>query len=173
VTARNTPPISRNPDYRSTRKTDIMPLARFLHIVGLAIWIGGMFFAYMALRPVAASRLEAPQRLALWEGVFGKFFAWVWLAVALILASGFYMMREIGRPPPYVSAMFIIGIVMMLIFAHVFFAPYKRLRRAVSAQDWPAGGTALAQIRKMVGLNLLLGFVTIACGALGPLLNGA
>lgn len=147
-----------------------MPIAKFLHIIGLAIWIGGMFFAYTTLRPVAADRLEAPQRLALWEGVFGKFFAWVWLSVALILASGLYMMMKIGRPPSYVSAMFIIGIVMMLIFAHVFFAPYKRLRRAVAAQDWPAGGAALAQIRQMVGLNLLLGFVTIACGALGPLL---
>jgi uncharacterized membrane protein len=150
-----------------------MLIAKFLHIVGLAVWIGGMFFAYMALRPVAATRLEASQRLALWEGVFGKFFSWVWLSVALILASGFYMMMKIGRPPSYVSAMFIIGIVMMLIFAHVFFAPYKRLRRAVAAQDWPAGGAALAQIRQMVGLNLLLGFVTIACGALGPLLGGA
>jgi uncharacterized membrane protein len=150
-----------------------MPIAKFLHIVGIAVWIGGMFFAYTALRPVAASRLEAPQRLALWEGVFGKFFSWVWLSVALILASGFYMMMKIGRPPSYVSAMFIIGIVMMLIFAHVFFAPYKRLRRAVAAQDWPAGGAALAQIRQMVGPNLLLGFVTIACGALGPLLGGA
>jgi uncharacterized membrane protein len=147
-----------------------MYLARFLHIIGLAIWIGGMFFAYMALRPVAAARLDAPQRLTLWEGAFGKFFAWVWLSVALILASGLYMMMQIGRPPLTVSAMSVIGIVMMLIFAHVFFAPYKRLRRAVAAQDWAAGGAALAQIRKMVGLNLLLGFVTIACGALGPLL---
>jgi uncharacterized membrane protein len=147
-----------------------MYLARFLHIIALTVWIGGMFFAYMALRPVAAARLDAPQRLMLWEGVFGKFFFWVWLSVALLLASGLYMMMQIGRPPLPVAAMGVIGIVMMLLFAHVFFAPYRRLRRAVTAQDWTAGGTALAQIRRMVGLNLLLGLVTIACGALGPLL---
>lgn len=148
-----------------------MIIAKFLHILGFTVWIGGMFFAYMALRPVAALRLEPSQRLPLWEGVFDKFFAWVWLSVALILGSGLYMMMLIGRPPLYVSTMMGIGIVMMLIFAHVFFAPYKRLRRAVAAKDWPAGGAALGQIRKMVGLNLILGLVTIAVGSLGSLVR--
>jgi uncharacterized membrane protein len=127
-----------------------------------------MFFAYMALRPVAATRLAPEQRLPLWEGVFGKFFPWVWLSVALILASGLYMMAQIGKPPVSVATMFVSGVVMMLIFAHLFFAPYKRLKRAVAAQDWKAGGTALGQIRMLVGINLILGLVTVTIGALGP-----
>jgi uncharacterized membrane protein len=146
-----------------------MVIARFLHIVGFTIWIGGMFFAYMALRPVAAVRLDPPLRLSLWEGVFGKFFSWVWLSVALILASGLYMMAQIGKPPVYVGAMSVVGIIMMLIFTHVFFAPYKRLQRAVTAQDWPAGAAALGQIRMLVGINLSMGLVTMAFGTLGPL----
>ena len=36
-------------------------------------------------------------------------------------------------------------------------------------QDWPAGGAAMAQIRTLVMVNLFLGLVTIAVGALGPL----
>ncbi len=148
-----------------------MIIAKFLHILGFTIWVGGMFFAYMALRPVAALRLEPSQRLPLWEGVFAKFFAWVWLSVTLILGSGLYMMAQIGRPPLYVSAMFGIGLIMMLVFAHVFFAPYRRLRRAVEAKDWAAGGAALGQIRKLVGANLILGLMTIAMGALGPSLG--
>jgi len=147
-----------------------MIFAKFLHILGFTIWVGGMFFAYMALRPVAAARLEPPQRLPLWEGVFGKFFPWVWLCVAAILGSGLYMMAQLGKPPLYVSAMFGLGILMMLLFAHVFFAPFKRLKRAVAAQDWPAGGAALGQIRILVGINLTLGLVTIVVGALGALL---
>ncbi len=146
-----------------------MLLAKFLHIFGFTVWVGGMFFAYMALRPVAAGRLEAPQRLQLWEGVFGKFFAWVWLAVLLILGSGLYMMGALGRPPAYAMLMAVVGVLMMLIFAHVFFAPTRRLRRAIAAQDWTAGGGALGQIRKLIGLNLVLGLLTIAIGALGPL----
>ncbi len=147
-----------------------MIFAKFLHILGFTIWVGGMFFAYMALRPMAATRLEPPQRLSLWEGVFGKFFPWVWLCVATILASGLYMMVQLGKPPMYVSAMFGLGIVMMLLFAHVFFAPFKRLKRAVAAQDWQAGGAALGQIRMLVGINLSLGLVTIVVGTLGALL---
>jgi uncharacterized membrane protein len=146
-----------------------MIFAKFLHILGFTVWIGGMFFAYMVLRPIAAARLEPAQRLPLWEGIFGKFFFWVWLSVALILMSGLYMMAQIGKPPVYVSAMFILGISMMLIFTHVFFAPYRRLKRAVAAQDWKAGSAALAQIRLLVGVNLCLGLVTIAIGALGRL----
>ncbi len=144
-----------------------MFIARFVHIVGFTVWVGGMFFAYMALRPIAASRLEAEARLRLWEGVLEKFFFWVWLSVAAILVSGLYMMAQIGRPPVYVSVMFIAGIIMMSIFAHVFFAPFKRLRKAVAASEWKNGATALSQIRTFVGINLILGVLTIAVGSLG------
>lgn len=147
----------------------MMIVAEFLHILGFTVWIGGMFFAYMCLRPVAGTVLEAPQRLQLWNGVLGKFFFWVWVAVALILGSGLHMMALIGKPPVYVTLMFVLGIAMMLIFAHVFFAPYKRLKRAVAAQDWQTGGAALGQIRMLVGINLVLGLITICVGALGPL----
>lgn len=147
----------------------MMIVAEFLHILGITVWVGGMFFAYMALRPIAASVLQSPQRLQLWDGVFQKFFFWVWLSVLVVLASGLYMMAVFGKPPVYVTLMAVVGIVMMLIFAHVFFAPYKRLKRAVAAEDWPTGGAALGQIRMLVGINLSLGLVTIAIGALGPL----
>ncbi|MES2364762.1 MAG: CopD family protein [Pseudomonadota bacterium] len=148
-----------------------MIFAKFLHILGFTIWVGGMFFAYMALRPIAATRLEPQQRLPLWEGVFGKFFPWVWLCVAVILGSGLFMMAQLGKPPMYVSAMFGLGIIMMLLFAHVFFAPFRRLKRAVAAQDWQAGGAALGQIRMLVGINLSLGLLTIVVGSLGVLLG--
>jgi uncharacterized membrane protein len=146
-----------------------MIYAKFMHILGFTVWIGGMFFAYMALRPVAATRLEPPQRLALWEGVFGKFFPWVWLAIALIFAGGLFRMAQMGMPPLYVIVMFLIGTVMTCIFAVIFFAPYVRLQRAVAAQDWKSGGAALGQIRKLIGLNLILGMITLAVGVLGPL----
>jgi uncharacterized membrane protein len=148
-----------------------MIIAKFLHILGFTVWVGGMFFAHNALRPTAAVVLEPPQRLTLLAGVFSKFFAWVWVSVALILGSGLYMMALMGKPPLYVTLMFVLGIIMMLIFAHIFFAPYRRLLRAVAAQEWKAGGAAMATIRKLVGINLILGLVTIVIGTLGPLLR--
>lgn len=146
-----------------------MHIAKFFHILGFTVWVGGMFFAYMALRPVAGARLEPPLRLQLWEGVFGKFFPWVWLAVALIFTGGFYRMAQMGMPPLHVIAMFLIGSVMTGIFAVLFFAPYKRLKTAVAAQDWKSGGQALGTIRKLIGANLILGLLTLALGTLGPL----
>jgi uncharacterized membrane protein len=144
-------------------------LSLFLHVLSVVVWVGGMFFAYMALRPVAASVLEPPQRLTLWAGVFGKFFPWVWASVALILLSGLHMLTVIGGmvAPHYAMTMLVLGVVMMAIFAHVFFAPYGRLKRAVGAQDWKAGGAALGQIRRLIGINLSLGLLTIAVVFLG------
>ncbi|MBU1264622.1 MAG: CopD family protein [Gammaproteobacteria bacterium] len=146
-----------------------MALSLLLHVLGVVVWVGGMFFAYLALRPVAASVLEPPQRLTLWAGVFGKFFPWVWASVALILLTGLHMLVKIGgmAAPHYAMAMLALGVVMMLIFAHVFFGPYKKLKRAVGQQNWKAGGAALAQIRMLIGINLIIGLATIAVVFLG------
>lgn len=146
-----------------------MTLSLFLHVLSVVVWVGGMFFAYMALRPVAAGVLEPPQRLTLWAGVFDKFFPWVWVSVALILATGLHMLMVFGgaSAPLYALAMLVLGVAMMLIFAHVFFSPYRKLKRAVAAQDWKAGGAALGQIRKLIGVNLSLGLLTIAVVFLG------
>ena len=149
-----------------------MQIATFLHVLSVTVWIGGMFFAYLCLRPVAAQVLEPPQRLRLWEGTFARFFPWVWAAVALILGSGLYMILLMGGfsvARLHVHAMFALGLLMMLIFFHVYFAAYGRLRRAVAAQDWKAGGAALGQIRMLVGINLTLGLITITIATAGPL----
>jgi uncharacterized membrane protein len=144
-------------------------LSLFLHVLSVVVWVGGMFFAYMALRPVAASVLEPPQRLTLWAGVFGKFFPWVWASVALILLTGLHMLVAFGgaAAPLYALVMLVLGVAMMLIFAHVFFSPYKKLKRAVGEQNWKAGGAALGQIRQLIGINLSLGLLTIAVVFLG------
>jgi len=148
-----------------------MGIAVLLHVLAVVIWVGGMFFAYMALRPVAAAQLEPPARLRLWVGVFGRFFPWVWASIAVILASGFWVIFAIfggiGASGMYVHLMLALGIVMMLIFFHVFFAPYGRLKKAVAAEDWPAGGKALSQIRSLVGINTIIGVATIAVASGG------
>jgi uncharacterized membrane protein len=151
-----------------------MQVGELLHLLGVVVWVGGMFFAYLALRPAAAEVLEPPARLRLWNATFARFFPWVWVSVGLVLASGLWMIHLMGGLANlglYAWAMFGIGVLMMLIFGHVFFAPYRRLARAVAAEDWKAGGAALAQIRMMVGVNLSLGLLNIAVGTVGPLMG--
>ena len=48
-------------------------LLLFVHLAGVIVWVGGMSFAHFCLRP-AALALPPAQRLALWSGVFGRFF---------------------------------------------------------------------------------------------------
>lgn len=150
-----------------------MKFMLMLHLLSIVIWVGGMFFAHQVLRPVAADQLEPPMRLTLWLGVFRRFFPWVWACVTLTLASGLLMIFMRGGMsvlPLYVHAMLGSGLAMMAIFAHVFFAPFARLKQAVAAQDWKAGGAALASIRQLVGINLTLGLLTIAMATAGAML---
>lgn len=144
-----------------------MTIALFLHIISDTIWVGGMFLAYMAVRPAVAEVLEPPLRLRLWAGIFRRFFPWVWAAVIFILGSGFAMIGQMPAVPPYVIVMTVIGVVMSMIFMHIYFAPFGRLKRAVAAEDWKSGGPALNQIRMLVGVNLVLGLVNIAVAVLG------
>lgn len=150
-----------------------MAIFKLLHILSIVIWVGGMFFAYMVLRPSAAEILQPPERLKLWDSVFSRFFNWVWLAVVLVLASGLFMIMIFGGMavvPRYIHAMLLLGIVMALIFAYVFFSSYKSLSRMVAAQEWQRAGEMLAKIRKLVALNLGIGLLTIAVAILGRMI---
>ena len=142
-----------------------MAIGVLLHVLGVVVWVGGMFFAYMALRPVAAELLAPPQRLSLWVGVFGRFFPWVWGSVVLILSSGLHMIMLLGGFKTValnIHAMFGIGLAMTLVFCFVYFVPYGKLIKAVADQEWEQGAEALAVIRKLIGINLSLGLINIA-----------
>jgi uncharacterized membrane protein len=142
-----------------------------IHVLAAVVWVGGMFFAHQMLRPAAAA-LEPPLRLALWSRVFERFFAWVIGAIVLLLASGYAMVfgnwGGFRGLPIYVNLMQGLGIVMMLLFGHLYFAPWRRFRNAVARQDWPEGGRQLGQIRTIVTINLVLGLIVVAIGGSGP-----
>jgi len=142
-----------------------MKLLYLVHVLATVVWVGGMFFAHQCLRPVVLAQLEGPQRLRLWNGVFGRFFPWVWLSVLLLLASGHGLIYAFGgfrAVPMHVHLMTGIGYLMAAIFAFIYFVPYARLRRAVAAEDWKAGAAAQDLIRRLVGTNLVLGLANVA-----------
>jgi uncharacterized membrane protein len=141
-----------------------------LHALSAVVWVGGMFFAHQVLRPAAAS-LEPGPRLTLWSHVLGRFFAWVIAAIALLLVTGYAMVFGVyggfGGVRVYVHLMQGIGIVMMLLFFHLYFAPWRRFRTAVARQDWAESGLQLGQIRTIVTINLVLGVIVVAIGSSG------
>src|SRR6266481_4276071 len=144
--------------------------ALILHAFSAVVWVGGMFFAHQMLRP-AAALLEPGPRLLLWSRVLGRFFAWVIAAIVLLLASGYVLvfgvLGGLSRVGLHVHLMQGIGILMMLLFFHLYFAPWRRFQAAVARQDWAEGGRQLGQIRTIVTVNLVLGLIVIAIGSSG------
>ena len=149
----------------------MLSFALVLHVLSAVVWVGGMFFAYVALRPVAAALLEPPARLPLWSQTFERFFPWVWTAVILLPASGYWMaLRLFGSManlPLYVNIMQALGIVMIVLFLSLFFWPYRRMRQALAVQDLAEAGRRLGQIRRIIGVNLALGLIVVIAASAG------
>ncbi len=141
-----------------------------IHIIAAVFWVGGMAFAYTVLRP-AAGALDPPARLGLWRRVFARFLPWVGASIVALLVSGFalafLLFGRLANMPPYVHAMATTGIIMMLLFLHLVFAPWRRFRAALDRGALPEAAKSLNQIRIIVGVNLLLGVVTIIIGGTG------
>lgn len=147
-----------------------MALFKLMHLLSVLIWVGGMFFAYVVLRPAALEVLEAPQRLRLWDAVLRRFFNWVWVAMGVSLVSGLYMIYLYGgvtHVPHYVHFMLVSGVAMMTIFGYVFFVCYVPLSLYVAKQHWMEAGEQLVWIRRLVGLNLVLGLLTVCVVKIG------
>ncbi len=148
-----------------------MPYAVALHLLAVVIWVGGMFFAYNALRPAAAQVLEPPLRLALWIQVFHRFFLWVWLSIFIILGSGYWMLFQyfggFAGAALHINLMQSGGLVMVAIYLYVFFVPFRHLQRAVIIQDYPQAAQHLNQIRVLVGINTLIGLSIIIIASAG------
>jgi uncharacterized membrane protein len=136
-----------------------------LHVLAALVWVGGMFFAWLVLRPATVAALEGPARLRLWVEVFRRFFGWVWAAVAVLAISGIGMLHlrfsGFETAPRYVQVMIGGAIVMFALFMRVQALMLPELRAAVQAEDWAAGAGVLARIRRMVGVNLLVGLAVV------------
>lgn len=145
-------------------------LLLFLHLLAAAFWVGGMAVMHFAVRPSAVATLEPPLRLPFMAATLARFFVGVSSAIGVLLASGLLLVWASGgfaRVHWSVHAMFTLGLVMMALFLHLRFAPYPRLRRAVAAREWPVAAANLNLIRKLVGVNLMLGVAVFALAVLG------
>jgi len=140
-----------------------MHIALWLHVLGVVVWVGGMFFTHMVLRP-AVQTLAPPVRLPLLATMVSRFFAWVAVAIVAILASGFalvVMRGGFGAVGPGVHTMAALGIVMTLVYLYIVAGPFRVLRAGVAAGDWPRAGAAMGRIRALVLVNLVLGLATL------------
>lgn len=117
-----------------------------------------------ALRHAAAEVLAPPQRLPLIAQTLHRFFRLVWASIIILLLTGLPMLLGVGmkNAPAGWHAMFGIGLLMFALFGHLYFGPFRRLKQAVSAADWPQGGRRVGQIATLASVNLALGVLAIA-----------
>lgn len=138
-------------------------LSHALHVLAAVIWVGGMFFAYVCLRPVLGAR-EPADRLGTWVQVFERFFPWVITSIGILFLTGFHLIyhhggfSDIGH---YIWGMLAIAVLMTGIFKFLYLAPYRHLRRGVEENNHKVAGFALGTIRKLVATNLVLGILVI------------
>jgi uncharacterized membrane protein len=147
-----------------------MGISVALHALAAVVWVGGMFFAYLVLRP-GVSGLAPGDRLRLWERVFARFFPWVIGCVAVLLLTGYHMLFAgfggFAGAGLHVHVMQLTGWAMFLLFFHLYFVPWRRFRRAVGAAEFESAAGRLGQIGTIVAINLALGLFTVAVGASG------
>jgi uncharacterized membrane protein len=150
-------------------------IAFSLHQLGTLIWVGGMLFAQAVLSPALKRFLEPLERPPVMLAVFQRFFVLVWLSVVLLWASGLWLFLGLygGTAGAHVHAMVALAAVMTAVFAYIWFVPYRRLQTALAAGEPAAAGAALARIRVLILVNLLLGLVTALLGSSGPALLAA
>uniref|UniRef100_UPI0035B00B78 CopD family protein n=1 Tax=Hylemonella sp. TaxID=2066020 RepID=UPI0035B00B78 len=139
-------------------------LFKFFHLVAAVVWLGGMSFMLLALRPSLPVLEAPPQRLKLLVTVLRRFFAAVWAAVGVLLLSGTYMYghADAQAAPLGWHLMSGIGVLMFLVFGHLYFSPWRRLQQAVAASDWPAAAGCATLIARLVSVNFVLGWLAVA-----------
>jgi uncharacterized membrane protein len=142
--------------------SDVWRLVHVVHVLGAVVWVGGMFFAILIMRP-ALSGLDPVRRVDVYRGAFGRFFRVVWIVMPMMLLSGYIML--FGQYGGFAGAdwsvhmMHMLGLAMAAIFVGIWFGPYQRFRGGQ--------GRAIDGIRPMIIANLVLGLFTVAIAALG------
>ena len=141
-----------------------------VHAVAGAVWVGGMFFVLLILRPAMraeASRLDAAALMALHRGVLRRFLPVVWVAMPVMLISGARMIGtgygKFAWAPWPVQAMAFIGVAMAVVFLAIWFGPYRRLR---AAGDAAGAAAAIRAIGWLMALNLALGLLAMMFGGM-------
>lgn len=151
----------------------IAALSLGLHVLAATIWVGGMAFAWLFLRPAAVEVLAGPERQQLWRAIFRRFFPVVWAAVIVLLLTGYHLVFTLfggfAAAGTHVHVMHALGLLMAVIYLYIFAAPWGRFRRAVDATDFGTGSGELARIRRLVGVNLVLGLIVVAVASAGRL----
>ena len=135
-----------------------------LHIISIALWVGGTFYATTILRP-SLGLLDATQRNSIMLQTLARFFKGLTHAIPTTLVSGWLLILHEGgfaNVPWTVNTMQAFGLILAGLFARLYFGPYQKVRRAIRPQ-----ASAFDSIRTQMLAIMALGFLAILSACLG------
>lgn len=129
-------------------------VANFLHVIGVLIWIGGMFYTLFVLRP--SLHVLGKEKLLFVETVMGRFFLFVWGAIILLLITGGYR-AHLHIKSPLFDLKLLIYAVMVVIFSIIYFVFFKKLK-SLPLEKKPS---IIQKITLLIRINFVLGILII------------
>ena len=145
--------------------TILWGLVLAVHLLGMAMWVGGSAYALLVLRP-SLNLLDQTQRVSVSLQTLRRFFRLVWHVMPLVLLTGWSMeiFREGGfaNADWHINAMQGLALVMAATFLWAFFGPFQRARRAIRPQP-----KTFESIRSLVTANLAIGIAIVVIASLG------
>ena len=147
----------------TNRSSYMYELFKFAHLAAAIVWMGGMALMIWAIRPVAIAQLEPVQRLPLMAAILSRFFKMVGLCVLILLTTGGLMLIGVDMrlAPKGWHAMLGVGVLMCLIFGHLYFGPFRKLKLTLANEDLPGAGAQLAKIHRLVLINFGLSWLAV------------
>jgi uncharacterized membrane protein len=153
-------------------------LFKLIHLVAAIFWMGGMAFMLLALRPAAVMLYQAPERLMLMGAVWKRFFPVVLISIVALFTTGSHLYTNVyravkaatgqGGVPLGWNLMLVLGLLMMVIFAYIYWGAFTKFKRAMTELDWPSAGKEAMRLHKWIVVNFTLGWLAIAAVRLVP-----
>ena len=143
----------------------IVWLVTAIHLLCVVLWVGGMAFLLLTLRP-SVTAIDPTARLVLQGAVYRRFFRTIWQVMPMAIVSGLLLLilsYSHQSLPWEVMVMQTGGVVMAAIFIGMVLVPNKRFQAKLAA------GTATAEdvapIRRLIWVSLGIGTIILICVA--------
>lgn len=141
-----------------------------LHMLASVLWMGGLFFALVVLRP-ALDGLSEDERRRLWGRLLPRAFAVAWICVVILLVTGYGVLyfgyEGLAGAGTHVRIMEWLGLVMFLMFGWMYFRPFRQFMQALAEDDRQRQAVEMVRLKGANGLILALGLIVLALAATG------
>jgi uncharacterized membrane protein len=142
-----------------------------LHILAAVTWIGGMIFLSLVLAPLVRGRKAAPEFMALFRSAALRFRPIVWVAIAVLLATGPMLLSlrgiQVSSPTSWTGIvtvkLMLVALLLLLTLLHdlVFGPQVSRVSAIPNSQRTAGERVVFKTARWLPRLSLLIGLAVM------------